>query len=361
MINLRYHIVSLVAVFLALAIGITMGSTVISKGLVADLRNRVSRAETGIKNTNHDNGLLRGQLDSLRNADNLATQKLVPELVAGKLTSVPVVVLATPDVDQRYRQQAVTTLQEAGATVEGTVTFDQRLAGITADSNNLKKLGDLVSTDPESKAVTDPVRLWQSVADLLGAELRKATQPAAAAPPPTTAPPVPTTGTPTTAAPSATPSAPAFLTALRQGGFLAVQSQVSGVSDDLVLSGAGYRLVVLGEPAVAPAGGASVGFDAQFVVPLLRAIVKGGPAPLVVGSVADPSLAKADSADAVRDWFVGPIRSDKALDGQLSTVNDLELSIGQVALVLSVQQVGTNKFGHYGTGTGVSALAPGSS
>ena len=38
MISLRYHIVSLVAVFLALALGIVVGSTVLQEGTVSALR-----------------------------------------------------------------------------------------------------------------------------------------------------------------------------------------------------------------------------------------------------------------------------------------------------------------------------------
>ena len=38
MINLRYHIVSLVAVFLALAIGVVVGSTALKEGTVSVLR-----------------------------------------------------------------------------------------------------------------------------------------------------------------------------------------------------------------------------------------------------------------------------------------------------------------------------------
>ena len=38
MINLRYHVVSLVAVFLALGVGVLMGSTVIDRVTVDQLR-----------------------------------------------------------------------------------------------------------------------------------------------------------------------------------------------------------------------------------------------------------------------------------------------------------------------------------
>ena len=49
MINFRFHIVSLIAVFLALALGVVMGSTVIDRAIVDGLHDRIDRrrAERG--------------------------------------------------------------------------------------------------------------------------------------------------------------------------------------------------------------------------------------------------------------------------------------------------------------------------
>ncbi|TMK19625.1 MAG: copper transporter, partial [Actinobacteria bacterium] len=45
MINLRYHIVSLAATFLAFGLGILAGTTVIDQGLVSSLRQNTSALE----------------------------------------------------------------------------------------------------------------------------------------------------------------------------------------------------------------------------------------------------------------------------------------------------------------------------
>jgi len=359
--------VSLVAVFLALALGIAMGSTVISKATVADLKTRIHNAEKGIDQTNRDNRALRTQLDALNAANATAIQKLVPTLVAGKLTDAPIVILATPSVDQRYRQQVLATLQAAGAQVQGTVVFDRRLAEIGTDPSNLKRLSDAMSDDAAAKTVTDPAQLWSLAAARLGGELFGATQ-AVATPASTTttsstlvAPPSATTTptqAPTTATPTTVVAAPTFLSALRKQGLLSVEADTTGGDPDLVLSQHGYRLVVLGQPGAAPTPGKLGGFDTQFMVGLLEAITKAGPAPLVVGSVADATLAKAENPETVREWFLAPVRSDKALDGKLSTVNDLESADGHVALVLAVRDAALGSFGHYGVGSGANALAP---
>ncbi|MSZ30566.1 MAG: copper transporter, partial [Actinobacteria bacterium] len=45
MINFRFHVVSIVAVFLSLALGIMIGSTVVDRAIVASLRNQIERVE----------------------------------------------------------------------------------------------------------------------------------------------------------------------------------------------------------------------------------------------------------------------------------------------------------------------------
>ena len=51
MINLRYHIVSIIAVFLALAIGVVMGTSFLGKATVDQLKTQISRAESRIDAT----------------------------------------------------------------------------------------------------------------------------------------------------------------------------------------------------------------------------------------------------------------------------------------------------------------------
>ena len=52
MISLRYHIVSLVAVFLALALGIVVGSTVLQEGTVSVLRATSERVRQESRRAN---------------------------------------------------------------------------------------------------------------------------------------------------------------------------------------------------------------------------------------------------------------------------------------------------------------------
>lgn len=69
MINFRYHVVSLVAVFLALAVGIVMGSTVIDRAIVDGLRNRIDTANKNTEEKRAENDQLKTSAKGL-NAQN---------------------------------------------------------------------------------------------------------------------------------------------------------------------------------------------------------------------------------------------------------------------------------------------------
>ncbi|TPW12136.1 MAG: hypothetical protein FD127_2808, partial [Acidimicrobiaceae bacterium] len=62
MISLRQHIFSLVAVFVALAVGIAAGSTVVRGPLLDSLRARLDSAEQNIETERAENDLLAAEL-----------------------------------------------------------------------------------------------------------------------------------------------------------------------------------------------------------------------------------------------------------------------------------------------------------
>ena len=49
MISFRYHLVSIIAVFLALVLGIVMGTTVIKQGVITSLRMSVEAAPIAMR------------------------------------------------------------------------------------------------------------------------------------------------------------------------------------------------------------------------------------------------------------------------------------------------------------------------
>ena len=92
MIDFRYHLVSIIAVFLALAIGIVVGTTALNGYVVDDLRSRNGAV---IKDKRSLEGLVRDLRNQVSRRDQFATA-VAPEVVAGQLVGERVLLVTTP-------------------------------------------------------------------------------------------------------------------------------------------------------------------------------------------------------------------------------------------------------------------------
>ncbi len=153
---------------------------------------------------------------------------------------------------------------------------------------------------------------------------------------------------------------PDLVQRLVDAGFLDYEPPASGPPDPADFApGAGLRLVAIsGEGALVP--------DATVLLPLLEQVSStaeaGRPGPVVVaaqrGPAFDPAPPEGADPDAARIVFVGPIRDDEDLRARVSTIDDLELAPGLVALVLALEHGAGGQYGHYGLGEGAQALLP---
>ncbi|MFI2751806.1 copper transporter [Cellulomonas sp. P22] len=119
MIDFRYHIVSLISVFLALAVGIALGAGPLKETIGDTLTGQVEA--------------LRAEKDSLRSEVDVATGQLknsesyieaaAPQLLAGALTDRRVAVIALGEVTENEVGAVETQLAAAGAEVSGVVTL----------------------------------------------------------------------------------------------------------------------------------------------------------------------------------------------------------------------------------------------
>ena len=141
MINLRYHIVSLVAVFLALALGIVMGSTVIDRAIVDGLRNRVDSVSNRANRIDTENKNLHGQLDMMRSF----AEEARDQLVQGRLKGVPVLLVTVQGVDRKPVEAARDALSVAQAIPAGTLLFTNKLR---LDNNQGYRLSGRVNWVP---------------------------------------------------------------------------------------------------------------------------------------------------------------------------------------------------------------------
>ena len=331
-INLRFHIVSITAVFLALAIGIAVGTTFIDKATISTLRDRLDGLEERVRATEADNAALQDDLaDAERTLDQLGEQGSA-QFLAGHLEGVPVMVLATRGVDEDSLAGARQAILDAGATFGGTLWLTERL--VLDDDNEIEDLATVLG-----QVGGDPERLHRALSVRLAGVLMTAarTEPEGAEDTTTTSTDVPSVV-----------EEPELVRDLRGAGFLDFDPP-AGAPDDSVALADGVRYVVVSGPGVDVP-------DELMMLPLLGDMTSAGPAPVVAaqaGVAIDGS-----TADETRTVFVGPIRDDDALNERVSTVDDLESFAGWAGVVLALQDIASGQLGHYGVGDGADRLLP---
>ena len=122
MIDFRYHLVSIVAVFLALAIGIVIGSTSVLKGATLSVLEKTSSAEKSkIDSLINQNALLKQQ----RSADQSFAAASESVLLHGLLSGSHVVLIQAPGAPGQVTSGISAALTQAGAVVTGQVQMQQ--------------------------------------------------------------------------------------------------------------------------------------------------------------------------------------------------------------------------------------------
>ena len=369
MINLRYHIVSITAVFLALGIGITMGSTFLGKATLDRIDNNVKSARKENQKVTAENSELRKQvsLDTSRTEDLIAAA--TPRMFTDTLTGVPVVLVAADGVDQDSLDHLKVALTVSGAKFDGTLIATDKLALTGGDVSDLATALGSESTSPSllraelAKEVSDellaaavpPIGGLPTPDTTPGGETTTTTAPTTTTTTtaPTTVPPLTLPGAPTTTLPVETTTTteperrdpPTAIHALIDAGFLDFEPAIGAVVDNLLTS-RGYRYVVV-------TGSTVTVTDADFVTPVLADMAADGPAPVVVASAA-----VGDDPESTRTTALAPLIKDNVIGDRVSTVDDLETLNGLVAVVWSVQDLGRDRHGHYGFGDGAKSQLP---
>ena len=396
MINLRYHIVSITAVFLALGIGAALGGTFLDKYTVDVLDRNIRSAEERIKTTNAENARLERDISEARARDESLVRVGGTDLLAGHLTDVPVVVITAPGVGSEVLSNLRLSLDQSGADLRGTLELRESLSfvdGVPAD------LAAIVDVDPEAnraaKAVTDALRV--ALLDA-GAPAELPVDPGQPVDPNGTEGPDGTDGgtgttiegsTTTTVAPTTTSTTtttppdegssttvvddgsvpttlvpgedpgdvapagpdgtqPEILTALIAADYLRLTPGPGRTGDDPLLEQTGYRYLFVSGPEVSVLGNDL----------LLKLLPSGPPAdvmPAVVVSSSVPS--GGDRAPTA----VARVRSDNDLARVYATVDNIETFTGVVATVLVTEDLGTVEVGHYGQARGATSILPPSS
>ena len=122
-ISLRSHAISLAAVFLALAVGVVLGSGLLSNTLLSGLRDDKHELQNQINELTDDKNLLNEQLSAAGEFDGQMTPRIVHDALAGKA----VVIFRTPDAVNDDVEAVSKTIAAAGGAVSGTITLTERV------------------------------------------------------------------------------------------------------------------------------------------------------------------------------------------------------------------------------------------
>jgi hypothetical protein len=131
-IDFRYHLVSIVAVFLALAIGIVIGASALKPETLKVLDRASKQEKQQISGLQAEKKNMQAQITS----DQAFAQAAAPQLLANLLTGQKVVIVTAPGADGPTITGITTALHQAGAKVTGQVQMQQAFFDTSASTQN---------------------------------------------------------------------------------------------------------------------------------------------------------------------------------------------------------------------------------
>ena len=167
MINIRYHIFSLIAVFAALAIGLTIGTTVVRGPLVDNLRQNLDRVEARNETVRQENENLRQALADARVLDEEGAA-----LLFGRAQGSLVLIVEESGADGETTRSIRQAFSDGGAILLGRIQVDSLETMAAADvANALRFVRALVDT----ASVDIPVSVSTLLRDYLSSALAAGT------------------------------------------------------------------------------------------------------------------------------------------------------------------------------------------
>lgn len=300
MISFRYHLVSIVAVFLALALGIVVGTTALNGPITTDLRKQVNTLKS-------DRTTLANQVKALQLQVSDAGQfasSFGSQLVKGTLPKQSVMLVGLPGARTSVEDGITKQIDAAGGRVSGHIELTEAYI----DPRRASDIASLVTSGVHPIGLTLPE---VSDAGQLGGALL------------------------------------AYVllgkgehTDLSQvlGGFS--ELHMVSVDGDVVPS---TTVVVVGTGSLA-----SANYAASAELALVTALQQAGGHVVVAG----------DGGSATQSGIVAGVRGANGDKATVSTVDNSDSAIGQVSTVLALADITKSVVGHYGTAKSADALFP---
>lgn len=312
MIDFRFHLVSIVSIFLALAVGIVLGAGPLQGSIGTQLTDQVSQLR-------QEKDSLRTQLDDANTSvgsQNDYAAAVAAAALAGRLQGKDVALVVGSDTAGEFADEVQRSLTQAGATVTTTVTLkdDYRDPAVAATrsaatTKAAQRLGLTLSDD------TDTL-----LAEVMSRVLVH---------------PDGTEGGPVPAAADA-------LGDLRSAGLLDYSKSALRRAD---------RVVMLSGPVSGTA--TSVKAQSTTLLALATALDSGSSGAVVASGAPTTGVGQ-----EVTTNLVTAVRQDKSAASVISTVDHADSTIGAGVVVLALVREASGTSGHYGISSDAQAPVP---
>lgn len=316
MIDFRYHLVSLVSVFLALAVGIVLGAGPLEGSIGRTLTDQVEA--------------LRADRDSLRQDLGRAEQgvahretfitDVTPALVASQLGGRSVVVVTLPGVPAASLNSLDDALEESGATVTGQIALTGKWVDEAAADERASVVDELAAAIPTAPAGLPSQAPPTSVEGLLAAAVL---------------------ATDVTQAGAIDATGQKIVQGLQSAELLSVTGDLSRRAGEAV---------IVAPPVSPTAATATEGSDSgsQAWRDLAVALDRGSDGAVVLGP----------ASSAGQGGLIYSIRSDERASAAVSTVDTGGTAMGPVTTVLALSEQLRGSSGAYGFADGAQAPLP---
>jgi hypothetical protein len=313
MIDFRYHLVSIVSIFLALAVGIVLGAGPLKE----DIGTQLTQQTTALR---ADKAQLRAELDAEKKgtaARDSFSSAVAPTIMENKLAGKTIALVIAPGADSDLVKSTTAALVAAGAKVGSTTTLTDAWADPAKRTFRNTLANQLAALVKAPLAVNSPDQLATTVLAraILGGKDQSTER--------------------------IDPSASAALDGLSAGDLVKVSP------DQIVPSSAA---VIVGGPVK---GATKEDTDARLAsyVQLVRSLDAAGSG--VVAVSGSNTTNRTLSTD-----LVAAVRKDADAVKVASTVDDADLSMGLVTFVLALAQQYSGGNGQYGLAADAKAIAP---
>jgi hypothetical protein len=295
-IDFRYHLISIIAVLLALSLGIVTGSGFLGEPLLRGIRAQAQR----VAEQNRELG---------RRADSseAALLALEPEIIEGALLGQRILVVRFAGSDDAAMESVEAAISDAGGSLATTIVLNEQLA--LADEAQLAELANILR-----KPASSPDQLRRTFGESLGRNLHWVAN---------------------KGQPERDENLRRLLGGLTDAGYLSVD----GVGGEPVPLGARFVLVGGGQ-GVPP-------FPVNDLAVALASRLAARNGPVLV----------AESASST--WgLASAVREDAVARSSVWTVDNSDQVLGRISLALALQRSSQRPAGHYGTDPDAGAVVP---